>query len=133
MPETFRCPACGRHKPDEDFPRNRANRSKRATYCKPCHNEISRRNREKHHGSGRQFQLRRRYGLDSVEVEWLILRQDGVCAVCRKARAAHVDHDHTTGIVRGVLCFKCNRGLGVFEDDLALLRKAQGYLRKKAA
>jgi hypothetical protein len=61
-------------------------------------------------------------------VEWMILQQRGVCAICRTRKALHVDHDHATGRVRGILCFNCNRGIGKFGDDPALLRNAIAYI-----
>jgi Recombination endonuclease VII len=129
MAETRRCPACTEIKPLSDFPRNRATQTGYATYCKPCHNRISRDNREKHHGSNRQYQLRRRYNIDSVSVEWLILQQSGLCAICKAGAAAHIDHDHNTQQLRGILCFNCNRALGKFSDDADLLRSALSYLK----
>ena len=55
-------------------------------------------------------------------------RQDGLCAICRSAPAAHVDHDHETGAVRALLCFNCNGGLGQFKDDPLLLQLAAAYV-----
>lgn len=52
----------------------------------------------------------------------------GMCAICRERPAEHVDHDHETGEVRGVLCFTCNVGLGNFRDRPDLLDKAVHYL-----
>ncbi|MGI8708437.1 MAG: endonuclease VII domain-containing protein [Actinomycetota bacterium] len=123
-----RCPSCGEHKRAEDFVRNRATKTGRGAYCKPCHNRIGRANREKHHGSTRAFWLKRRYGVEAVQVEWMILRQGGLCAVCGKRPAVHVDHDHGTGLVRGILCFNCNRGLGKLREDPGLMRAAIDYL-----
>jgi hypothetical protein len=54
--------------------------------------------------------------------------QGGVCAICRAAPAAHVDHDHATGEVRALLCFNCNGGLGQFRDDPFLLHVAAFYV-----
>lgn len=54
--------------------------------------------------------------------------QGGLCAVCRIAPAAHVDHDHATGRVRGLLCFNCNGGLGQFRDDVKVMQRAIRYL-----
>jgi hypothetical protein len=128
VPDQRRCSGCGITKPIIEFVRNRSDRSGYGYHCKPCHNRVSRENREKHHGTTRQFHLRRRYNLDSVSVAWLILQQDGVCAVCRTGKPEHVDHDHATGRVRGILCFNCNRGLAKFFDDPALLKNAITYL-----
>ena len=123
-----RCPQCRATKPIEEFVRNRSAPGGRGAYCKPCHNQISRANREKHHGSNRSFWLKRRYGVDAVQVEWMILQQGGVCAICKERSAKHVDHDHVAGKVRGILCFNCNRGLGYFKDDWVRMCQAADYL-----
>jgi len=59
--------------------------------------------------------------------------QEGLCAVCLKAVEGnlYVDHDHVTGLVRGLLCRTCNLGLGHFKDDTKLLLKAVNYLTSK--
>ena len=65
--------------------------------------------------------------------------QGGVCAICGTAEwggrydRPHTDHDHATGIFRGILCDFCNRGLGMFRDDPARLRAAAAYLEKAIA
>lgn len=59
----------------------------------------------------------------------MLAEQGGVCAICRAAPAAHVDHDHATGAVRALLCFNCNGGLGQFRDDPDTLREAAEYVR----
>lgn len=56
------------------------------------------------------------------------LRKKGLCALCRAAPAVHVDHDHVTGKVRGLLCFNCNGGLGQFKDRIDVLQAAVDYL-----
>ena len=74
--------------------------------------------------------LKRRYGVDEVQVEWMKLRQRGLCAICAVRPAVHVDHDHESGLVRGILCFNCNRALGKLGDDASLLAGAVEYLEK---
>lgn len=59
--------------------------------------------------------------------------QGGMCAVCVQPLSiskSHVDHDHGTGGVRGILCFNCNGGLGQFKDDPERLRRAAQYLER---
>jgi len=72
----------------------------------------------------------RRYGLTSADVDALILAQGGVCAVCGQADPVHVDHDHVSGRVRGVLCFNCNGGLGQFKDRADVMRSGIDYLER---
>jgi hypothetical protein len=74
-----------------------------------------------------------KYGMTAAEVDALRDLQGGVCAICRSAPAVHVDHDHETGKVRGMLCFSCNAAIGHFKDDPAVLRRAARYLEKHAA
>lgn len=128
-----RCPRCGLTKPASEFVKNRANTSGFHTYCKPCQNTKVKTSIEEHHGSTRQRQLRRRYGLDEAQVAWFLLRQDQKCAVCGAADPAHVDHDHLTGGVRGVLCFNCNGALGKMSDRVEVLRNAADYLEAVTA
>lgn len=127
-----RCPACGEFKSFEDFPRNRSARDGLATYCKPCHNAIGRANRAKRHGSSRHYHLIHRYGIGAADVDRMIEDQGGVCAICATGKPEHVDHDHATGVVRGILCFNCNGGLGQFHDDPARLAAAITYLERAA-
>jgi hypothetical protein len=54
-----------------------------------------------------------------------------VCAVCGRPDPEHVDHDHATGVVRGVLCFNCNGGLGQFRDNPMFLAAAIEYLERR--
>ncbi len=69
-----------------------------------------------------------KYGLSAAEVEAMLEAQGGVCAICRTAPAVHVDHDHATGKVRGMLCFNCNAALGHLRDDPMLFRRGLRYL-----
>jgi Recombination endonuclease VII len=71
-----------------------------------------------------------RYGLSVEEYEALVREQNGACAICKKkpARWFCIDHCHATGVVRGLLCVKCNVGLGHFDEDPHLMRTATAYL-----
>ena len=129
---TKRCPNCRCIKPATEFPRNRATWDGLATYCKPCHNKRMKENKDRLYGGERDFLLKLRYGIDEVGVQALLEAQGGVCAICGAEAPTHVDHDHATGRIRGVLCFSCNRGLGMVEDDVEVLRSALRYLGGKA-
>jgi len=81
--------------------------------------------------------LRLKYGV--TEQDFLVLwnAQDGLCAICfeplEKFSTPHLDHNHVSGVVRGLLCFTCNTALGKFHDSVVLLRSAIVYLEKDAA
>lgn len=70
--------------------------------------------------------------LDQSFVEALWLAQDKQCAICKIdiPKTAHIDHDHETKKLRGLLCRNCNPGLGQFKDNPAILDAAAAYLRK---
>lgn len=77
----------------------------------------------------------KRQGLDSKT--WVALKQyqNYKCAICKqpeslKNRQLCVDHCHTTGVVRGLLCSKCNQGLGMFKDSISYLQNAVIYLQE---
>jgi hypothetical protein len=59
----------------------------------------------------------------------MIEAQGGTCATCA-GKPEHVDHDHATGQVRGVLCFNCNQALGNVRDNVATLHRLGRYLRQ---
>ena len=79
--------------------------------------------------------LRRQYGLTLEDYDALAAAQGRVCAICRKpelsSRRLHVDHDHTTRKVRGLLCGNCNRMLGLAKDKPEILRAAIEYLLRR--
>ncbi len=79
----------------------------------------------------RSYQLRK-FGITSIEYDEILKRQNNVCAICNKisesGRRLAVDHDHDSGMVRGLLCGKCNRGIGLFDDNPETLEKAISYL-----
>jgi hypothetical protein len=112
-----RCADCREIKPLAHFDRARSQSGGFNCYCKPCR---SRRNRE--------ARFLKEYGLTPQALQELVDQQDGLCAICRDRPAVHVDHDHLTGAVRGVLCFPCNVGLGNFRDRTDILRTAIDYL-----
>ncbi len=85
-------------------------------------------NRKSHFGS-----IRRKFNMSPEEYEARIAAQGGGCAICdaKQSDAGHrlaVDHDHVTGKVRGILCRKCNTGLGCFGDSADGVQKALSYL-----
>lgn len=81
----------------------------------------------------RRRQLKARYGLSVASYNLLLHMQAGGCAICGTVpskKKLHVDHNHATGKVRGLLCSNCNVSIGLLYDNPALLDKAAIYLRK---
>lgn len=84
----------------------------------------------------RETYLKRYYGLSEAELEAMNEAQDGKCKICGKAESGrtergrlYIDHCHTTGRVRGLLCHQCNAGLGMFKDNVEFLLAAVEYLK----
>lgn len=81
----------------------------------------------------------RDYGISQLDYESMLEAQGGVCDICKKPERSKrfkflaVDHDHLTNKVRGLLCNRCNAGLGNFDDVIPLLCKAANYLEKHRA
>lgn len=123
-----RCAECG-----EPVPVGKRRQKFCSFECK--HRHHGRRYRERY-----AFSMRERlYGVSESDFVAMLEAQDGRCAICRadswggKHGSPHVDHDHVTGKVRGLLCDGCNNGLGRFKDDPARLRAAATYLEAHAS
>jgi len=82
--------------------------------------------------------IRKQYGITLEEYNNMLKAQDYKCAICGnqdevEGRKLAIDHCHSTGDVRGLLCGKCNRGLGLFYDNQELLQQAIQYLKNSLA
>jgi len=89
--------------------------------------------REAHPDEERAASRQRRYGLSASAVAAMIRAQGNVCRICGRTNPDCVDHDHETGRVRGILCSRCNAGLGHFKEDAERMRAAAEYLRATLA
>lgn len=120
------CTICKKTYPLTFFYKKLANKDGLKSRCKECSRL-----------ENRKFKLRV-WGLTLQEYDSLLDKQGGCCAICKgtsthahkgNKRSFAVDHDHTTGIIRGLLCAKCNRGLGLFGDCLEKYERAYNYLK----
>ena len=106
--------------------------------CKKCRTAATREWAERNPSAWerhlRKSLLKRRYGITIEEADALLEQQHGRCAICGVAEGdsrgfrLHIDHNHATGVVRGILCHLCNSGLGHFRDNPEFLTKAIAYL-----
>ncbi|MFG2951708.1 endonuclease VII domain-containing protein [Streptomyces adustus] len=111
------CRSCGEVKPHSEWHRNATATDGLSTSCKSCRA-----------AKGRAGHLKRHYGMTEAERDQMVASQMGLCVICLKAPAVHVDHCHKTGRVRGVLCFNCNSAIGKLGDDPDAVRRAAAYL-----
>jgi hypothetical protein len=92
-------------------------------------------NRPRRRATNRASYLRRRYNLTEDGRSAMLLSQAGACLICQQDESLvgtlHVDHNHETGEVRGLLCGSCNKALGAFRDNPEVLERAARYIRQK--
>ena len=121
------CKDCGENKPMTDFVRSLLTADKFTNQCKPC-----RQARRQETGEGRKNILRD-YGLTIEEFDVMSKEQGESCKICglSSEEVLNVDHCHSTNKVRGLLCRKCNTGLGQFNDNIETLKIAIKYLEEK--
>jgi len=140
---TKRCTVCEQEVPVELFYKRAASEDNLAYRCKPCDKLAGQKyrklNKEKDRQSRKWERVRRLYGLTEASYLNLWEAQGGKCKVCSQAlkegwtknhdkHRAVVDHCHTTGKVRGLLCTMCNKGVGLLGDNSEGLYKAYEYL-----
>ncbi len=131
---TKTCTSCGVRKDITAFYLRGGKKSpnSRKAKCKECDKARVKANHDP--DRARSGHLRRTYALTTEEFDALHLIQKGKCAICatedpcnRWQRFA-VDHDHTTGVVRGLLCHPCNTALGLVGDNVSTLYAMIKYL-----
>jgi Autographiviridae endonuclease VII len=109
-----------------------------SSLCRERHSRILVQERRREHpdrGPHDRFRRReRKYGISRAKFDKLYDQQLGRCALCltplSEVKKIHVDHDHKTRKIRGLLCGPCNVGLGMLKDDPVLLERAAGYIRE---
>ncbi len=118
----------------ELFPKNKACKEGIRTVCKACVHKWRKRWWDKEGGKEKQrdTNLKRAYGIDSVEWQRLFEVQKGRCASCGRHQSSmpkslHVDHCHKSGKIRALLCDRCNRALGIMEEDAVSIGKLAEY------
>lgn len=110
--------------------------------CKICEKQAKKNDsRKKPEKASKKIRDRiyKKFGITQEKYEEMLASQNRVCAICGKnpeiegRNHLYVDHDHSTGAVRGLLCHYCNMALGKFKDSIPLLREAHAYLKTHEA
>lgn len=129
------CKDCKNELPLSCFSTSGKNYTGRVRYksrCKSCNSKYSRIGRN--YETTRNSQLKANYGITLETYKIMERTQGGVCAICGKlnsnGRALSVDHDHSTGDVRQLLCNPCNVALGNIRDNPIIARKMAEYLER---
>ena len=126
------CGECRLMLPVSEFYRVKRMADGLAYYCKKCSSKLMK-------GPHRKYELKKNYGLFEEEYKAMLIEQNNACGICGEPETMvrrgvlqplSVDHDHITGKVRGLLCNRCNRALGLFNDTHDLFRKAIEWLSR---
>lgn len=122
------CGSCKEFKILEDFHIKRNNQSGHSSWCKKCFSEYMKvKNSNKEYV--RNKWLKTAYGITIEDYDKLYTNQNGKCAICKNNfDLLMVDHEHSSGKIRGLLCDDCNQGIGRFKDNIDILKSAIFYL-----
>lgn len=133
------CGVCKESKESIDFYKHHNTHDGLQTMCKQCSTNRRKRYYQENIPRKQELQkanhLSRKYNLTVVQFELLKTQQENVCAICKREpdsgryKGFYVDHDHRTGKVRGLLCYRCNMVLGYAKEDLDVLQTAIHYLK----
>lgn len=142
------CTQCGETKKYPEFYRDKNRPDGLRSCCKDCSETYNKEYRKTHPLSGEVLDRKRErnrkyhkthrnrskriasvYGISQEELELMKQRQNGFCEICQSAGKLVVDHDHSNGRVRGLLCHGCNVALGFMKDNPLVLESAVRYLR----
>ena len=144
---TRTCTHCNTQKPLTHYHRKTKGSSRLRTQCKDCERDKNREWLVANPEKAALYKIRKRrpydsaeerrrtYGISAADYDRLLVAQGGVCAICggnnlaKNRNTLDVDHCHDSGKVRGLLCGRCNRAIGLFRDDSALCVAAAEYLR----
>lgn|SRR5574337_1184363 len=122
-----KCSSCKIDKEESEFDRRSNRKRGYKSKCKKCSKEVAVYKAK----NIRDYHLKKKYGISLEEYEILYSSQKGECAICSEGfPLLYVDHCHVENKIRGLLCMKCNTALGLFRDDISIMKKAIKYVRK---
>lgn len=131
-----KCTKCGLLKPLEKYNREKATKDGRRSTCKKCeskrHKEYIKNNPEKYEAAKIRNNLKKR-NVSLEHYNYMLDLQDHCCAICgvhesKLSKKLAVDHCHTFGTIRGLLCVNCNTAIGLLKENLDTLDKMKSYL-----
>lgn len=130
------CGHCGLTKSVTMFAKNKVKKDGLQERCKSCrseHHQKVKHKRPKQTKEQKRKYLIASYGLTVEDYQKLLVKQNNCCAICKTTDwgkpSPSIDHCHTTGKVRGLLCNNCNRAIGLLKDNKEVLKNAIKYLK----
>jgi hypothetical protein len=147
------CTKCELIKNESEFYEDASKKSGLKSWCKSCEKQARNAHNKTPKGKAsiaayaktperkavqRNGHLKRKYGITPEQYEALLAAQEGKCKICETDKPGgqggwHVDHDHDTGQIRGLLCQACNRGIGFLKDNPVLCYAAGDYLNRNSS
>lgn len=146
-----KCTKCDQIQPISEFYEDKRRPGKHQSRCRRCYAEYGRQRAQQIDGAAWQRQyrqvaplrvferkLKREFGISLSQYESLLQQKEGKCWCCGRQEPGgmsgkwHVDHDHSTGVVRGILCHFCNTGIGLLGDTVDGVQNAIHYLSNHA-
>lgn len=143
------CTKCGQLKPLDKFSKDKTKQDGHRSACKECnkidhyrryHSDIEGQklrvqeyrmnNVEKVKASNRNTKLKKAYGITQEKFLEMSNKQNNKCACCGSETKLVVDHNHTTGAIRELLCHNCNTALGLLNEDISIIQQLENYIRK---
>ena len=134
--KTKKCSSCQEYKPFEDFNKSKAGKFGLHNQCRACSKlwKPNPKAREIANKRSREWNRLKATGFTSKDFEETLANQGGRCAICGTDDPGktnwQADHNHITKQKRGILCQKCNTGLGLLQDNIDILCSAIEYLRR---
>ena len=139
-----KCTCCGKIKSQVEYYKRgectRENPGKYRSHCKDCCSlkaavrwETSEEFRDRGKNKSYKYNIKKNYGITEEQYLKIFNEQNGFCAICKQKNYTQagrlvIDHCHKTGKIRGLLCRKCNSGIGLLKDNVDLLKAAVQYL-----
>ena len=129
---------CGKHMPVFLYGKDKSRKDGLNPYCTPCSKRRGAEYNAKYRANGqaRWMKLKHKFGFSKEDYEAMWEAQGKCCAICKTTEARgrgdfHVDHNHKTDEIRGILCAECNVGIGKLLDSPKVLKSALAYLEEK--
>ena len=132
------CTMCQQEKALAEFSKAKHTKDGHAYWCKTCFAKYNKHYRKENTREPldpelkRQQNVKKLYGITLDAAEYIFFKQGNACAICKTEEPGgngwHIDHNHETSYIRGILCHRCNVGIGFLRDDVQIVRNAVHYL-----